>query len=237
MSNKPPKHSEKKRRSETGRKSSASRFNNGWESGRETKPSRSILPDRHLIVCEGTKTEPNYFEAICSRIKGRYGCERLHVEGAGRNTLSVFDYALEILDDSADVYAHVWLVYDKDGFPSGSFNATADKCDAKRTAGPQFHALWSNEAFELWYILHFEYLQSGLSRDAFSEKLTQHLKKQGHSAYKKNDTNMFELLWPFLDTAVRNAEKLEQANRGKTPTASNPGTTVHHFINVIRSYL
>lgn len=238
MSNKPAKHSERKKRIKSDEKqSSAARLNSGWGSPRRSNPSRSVFPGRHLIVCEGTKTEPNYFEAIKNRINRKYGGEWLEVKGAGKNTLSLYEHAREYIEDSPVEFSHVWLVYDKDGFPSRNFNATAQKCERKDLFGSQFHAVWTNEAFELWYILHFEYLQSALSRSDYANKITTYLEGLHHRAYAKNDLGMFELLLLYIETAVHNAKKLEELCRGKTPSESNPCTTVHHLIEELRPYI
>jgi hypothetical protein len=50
----------------------------------------------YLIVCEGAKTEPQYFEALVSDLPQPVAevC-RFDIDGAGRSTLSLVEYALE----------------------------------------------------------------------------------------------------------------------------------------------
>lgn len=49
------------------------------------------IAEKILIVCEGEKTEPNYFKAFPVDTE----VVKLDVEGAGRNTDSLVDYAIE----------------------------------------------------------------------------------------------------------------------------------------------
>lgn len=56
--------------------------------------SKKIQPEYHLIVTEGTDTEPAYFGAMSDIINSRYrGKIQLEVSGAGNNTLNLFKKA------------------------------------------------------------------------------------------------------------------------------------------------
>ena len=48
---------------------------------------------------------------------------------------------------------------------------------------------------------------------------------------------MFDILSPFIDTAIQNANKLEERNEGKSASASAPGTMVHKLIEALKPYL
>jgi len=92
-----------------------------------------IQPEYHLIVTEGTDTEPNYFEAIKKIINEKYSDRIvLRVEGKGDNTLNLFEKARESASGPND-YKHVWIVYDTDDFPADHINRTAELC--KNTEG------------------------------------------------------------------------------------------------------
>ncbi len=64
---------------------------------RPWSPRRRInvreLRQRFLIVCEGEKTEPNYFRSF------RVPKAVVDVRGVGRNTVSLIRKALELMDD------------------------------------------------------------------------------------------------------------------------------------------
>lgn len=232
MSKKPIKHSEKEKRS------SASELAKGWGTSRAEAPAILIRPERHLIVTEGEKTEPLYFEEVRRRINNRFRGNLISVKivGVGMNTESLLEEAKRIAVDDIDGYTHVWVVYDKDSFSDESFNTVVAKCETTRMSRTRFHAIWSNESFELWYLLHYEYLQSALGREMYAEKLDGYLSRAGLGRYTKTRDDMFVVLERGLDTAIANAEKLETVNEGRTPAESCPGTKVHHLLQELLPY-
>lgn len=115
----------------------------------ETRPLRW----RCLIVCEGEKTEPHYFEAFPVNAK-----VEIVVEGQGMNTVSLVDHAVARRDEDGS-FDEVWCVFDRDSFPAEHFNLAID-----RAAREALLVAYSNEAFELWYLLHFCYLDAAVSR-------------------------------------------------------------------------
>lgn len=68
-------------------------------------------------------------------------------------------------------------------------------------------------------------------------KLTELLKSQGLGAYEKKRRDMYKILFPYMDIAISNAEKLERINDGKLPSESAPGTQVHILVKKLRPYL
>ena len=96
---------------------------------------------------------------------------------------------------------------------------------------------WSNQCIELWFLLHFMFLQSDLHRNEYSPKITECLNAIGKGNYTKNRSDMFDILHPYMDDAIRNAKKLEKNNQGRTPAKSSPGTQVHKLIEILKPYL
>ena len=117
-----------------------------------------IQPEYHLIVTEGTDTEPAYFEAIKSHINSFYpGKVQMEIHGEGDNTVSLFEKAQSLVNESANIYKHVWVVYDTDDFPSSNINQTAELCERYSNNETHYHAIWSNQCIELWFLLHFSF--------------------------------------------------------------------------------
>lgn len=233
MSNKPPKHSELKRR-----ESAAKRMRKSWGRPRAAAPSIRIRPERFLIVTEGVRTEPLYFEEFRRRINAAFGGEyvTLRVCGLGDNTVSLFGQAKAIAEADPDGFTQVWVVYDKDSFPARDFNAVVDLCASASDGATTYRAAWTNEAFELWFIPHFMFTDSALGRDSYELILTRHLRACGVGAYAKNRADMFDVLEGRMAIAIENAEKLERANSGKVPADSNPGTSVHLLVKELLPY-
>lgn len=199
---------------------------------------KKIQPEYHLIITEGTDTEPAYFGAMRDIINHMYPDKiNLNVQGGGNNTLNLFQKAKDLVSVSANGYKHVWVVYDTDDFPADHINKTAQLCIEESTEDTTYHAIWSNQCIELWFLLHFSYMQSNLHRTSYWPKLTDILTSQGLGAYTKNRTDMYQILLPYMETAIINAEKLEKINAGKLPSEATPGTKVHELVTKLMPYL
>lgn len=146
------------------------------------------------------------------------------VGGAG-NTISVVERGIELSTRAKRErrpYIHTWCVFDRDEHPTGRFNDAIQRANA--TEG--LTAIWSNEAFELWYLLHFGYVDASLRRDEINRKLSRHL----GCSYEKDDQTIFEKLAlrpSLLEDALRNAEKLMSDNRSPL---RNPSLKIHLLI-------
>lgn len=200
----------------------------------------------YLIVCEGTKTEPNYFEALRKYLSGGEG-DKIVVVGAQDNTLGLVSRARQEIEsrnrsDNPPFY-HVWLVFDRDSFPPDDFDnaiASTELEDKKFVANgsvfhPHWHAAWSNEAFELWYLFHFqENIGGGLSRERFKVLLSSHL---GYE-YQKNAPEMFTVLLPLLRQAIERARRSYERWSADVPCHKrNPATAVYQLVDALMSYV
>lgn len=195
-----------------------------------------IAPEYHLIVTEGTKTEPNYFEGLKKDINSQYkGRISINIDGAGEHTLTLLERAQKTVEKEPDKYKHVWLVYDKDDFPKDDFDNTYYKCVSlsENDDSVIYHALWSNECIEYWFLLHFMALSSDLHRSEYYPKLSECL----GSKYKKNREDIYMLLKPYIKSAIDNAKRIAENNKGLPPSQCTPGTTVYEIFEMLNSYL
>jgi hypothetical protein len=80
------------------------------------RPKSSKTPaKRYLIVCEGSKTEPNYFKEMRHHLKLRTATIEICGKECGSDPVSVYQYAEKIYDEEKDVsYDSVYCVIDKD---------------------------------------------------------------------------------------------------------------------------
>lgn len=194
------------------------------------KPSLRTIDTRSerkyfLIVCEGEETEPNYFISLKENLpKGVLKVAEIRIHGTGFNTASLLTKALEIKKEWQETSGinidKLWLVMDKDSFKPAIFNATITKCLAKNV-----DCLWSNEAFELWYPLHFNFFDTAMSRQQYKTQIEQNFRRQGFDefSYQKNSTEMYQLLQQYGSTtdAIRNAERLANYFAGQTDYANH----------------
>ena len=218
-----------------GKKSDADK---SWNKPRRDKP-RKMQIGQHLIITEGTKTEPLYFGTLKEIIKVKTGQDKVMIQGLGMNTTALFEFGKELSGRAGFPFEHIWLVYDKDDFPAEHFNRVVALCEAENKINEEttFHAIWSNQCIELWYLLHFSFFQSDIHRDEYYGKLDEQLRKIKAGAYKKNREDMFMVLLPCLDNAIRNSEMLEEWNTGKTPAESAPGTQMHVMMKMFKPYI
>lgn len=181
---------------------------------RRTRPERRDKFNL-LIVCEGSVTEPRYFEAFPKK-----RTVNVLVRGTGRNTLSLVDWALELRrKEGAD---ETWVVMDRDSFEPEQFRAAIQKARAHG-----LHVAYTNEAFEAWYLMHFHYCDADLSRETYKERLSKALGRP----YVKNDPSMYWALHPMQTDAIRNAKTLQAFHApDHDPEADNPSTTVHLLV-------
>lgn len=208
-----------------------------WMNPRRDRPKR-IQPEYHLIVTEGIKTEPAYFKGIKDAIDQRYP-EKIHlkIEGTGRNTISLFEKAQRLTAASVNGYRHVWVVYDTDDFTAEHINETARQCREVSSDETEYHAIWSNQCVELWFLLHFSFFQSDIKRTEYFSKLSEQMISRNLGTYSKNRADMYQTLLPYLDDAIRNAKKLAEINKGKLPADAAPGTEVYRLLEKLKPYI
>lgn len=213
----------------------------GWIEPRRPRVQKFTLPERHMFVTEGTKTELSYLYGLIAELAEKFGDEVRHqitVYPEGTNTLFLMKRAEDHLQSEADSYQHVWIMFDLDDFPRDRFDNVQFRCQAlndrnqKDGCGPTYHAIWSNQCFELWVLLHFSAMDSAILRDAYCDKITDCLKDQRLcDKYEKTDENLFSYLRPKLRVAIRNAKKLEKKFKNSPPSKSDPCTMVYHLFD------
>ncbi|RKD15151.1 hypothetical protein BCY91_06420 [Pelobium manganitolerans] len=199
----------------------------------EQKRKKDIRNKRkyYLIVCEGEATEPNYFEGLKQDLpKGVLTAYQIDIAGTGRNTQSLIDEAFRLQTvyekSTTQKIDRLWVVCDKDNFSAQDFNGAIQRCHTSDVG-----CAWSNEAFELWYLLHFQYYENAMSRRVYKDMIENHLKPllDEDFRYEKNSEQMYALLKEHgnLQDAIRNANRLAGRFEGRQDYANhNPCTMV-----------
>lgn len=201
----------------------------------EQKRKKNIRIKRkyYLIVCEGAATEPNYFEGLKQDLpKGILTSYQIDIEGTGMNTQSLLNEALRLKSEyeknQGRAIDRLWVVFDRDSFPSNNFNSAIQQC---RENKPEIGCAWSNEAFELWYLLHFQYYENAMSRKDFKELIENNLKPVlgEQFRYEKNSEQMYALVKEHgnQEGAIRNGKRLAELYGKRQDYANhNPCTMV-----------
>lgn len=161
--------------------------------------------DRVLIVCEGEKTERQYFKDIGKHYQLSNNIEIVGTRG--KPPQQVVKYAAKKLEDKQYDFERVYCVFDRDEHPEFK-NAlySAQKINKKLDKKSiQFKAIPSNPCFEIWFLLHFESLTD---KEITSRNLQKKLKKKYLPNYEKNAEGVFEKLGDKLNDALENCKKL-----------------------------
>lgn len=196
----------------------------------QTKKKSKVLVAYFLIVCEGEKTEPNYFRAFPKQA-GKIVYD-IKFDGGGISTLKVVEKAIELRDKSPQKYDRVWAVFDRDSFKPNSFNSAILKAKANN-----IKCAWSNEAFELWYLLHFHNritaMERGQYQNAIEESINKKVKRgEKKFTYKKNDLKMYFHLNKHgnQELAIKWAKELDKNITGQNFSSFNPNTRVYQLV-------
>lgn len=198
----------------------------------EHKPVEVVC--RILIVCEGEKTEPNYFRSF-GRINRGGMVYDIECEGGKINTLQVVNKAIELKAKAikeSKPYDSVWAVFDKDSFPAQDFNAAIQIAESNNIG-----CAWSNEAFELWYIFHFANRITSMSRKEYQRAITDFIAKHEKGfSYKKNDPNMHNYLSQYGNEglAIKFAEAQAKSFDHTRFAEHEPSTWVYRLVRLLR---
>lgn len=140
------------------------------------------------------------------------------IEGVGMIGERLIDEAEKYFRRTPRQYKYKWLVFDKDDLSSNDFHRLIEMAESRG-----FRVAWSNECFELWLVLHFEFLNSGITRDQYITKLDKHLQDRGlATGYKKSDHAVFDFTFELTEVTLKNAENLnkQQGTEGNhTPSS------------------
>ena len=199
--------------------------------------SRKQAPANYLIVCEGKKTEPNYFNGLKKQINEKYGNKvdvlipEIEIKGTGKNTTDLVKYTQKFVNYSSKVYGQVWVVFDKDDYSDEQFNSAIENC--------YYNVAWSNPNFELWLLAHFKRISRYISKDDILKELNKEFQNNGLGSYKKNDANIFEKITKDgkLYTAIKNCEYMEDLNKNRQASEKNPMTKVYKIVDGLKEYL
>jgi hypothetical protein len=186
-----------------------------------TRKQGKIAPaDRVLIVSEGSKTEPFYFEEIRKALRLPTANIRVTPSDYGTCPLQVVKFAKDLfssgnknLNIRPKVFEKVYAVFDRDDHEkyhealtlSQSYNEKKLRNDQNRVI--EFKAIPSVPNFELWFLLHFEDCRAAMHRTEVVDKLKVHLPE-----YEKGQGAHYQSTKKFIPRAKDNAIFLAKNN-------------------------
>lgn len=181
-----------------------------------------------LIVCEGEKTEPDYFRAF------RMTAATVKAVGQAMNTMTLVSKAISIRDADQKrkkIYDQCWVVFDKDDFPAKDFNQAIQFAEKNG-----FRVAYSNQAFEYWFLLHYNLYTGAIHRSQYKDMLTKltgmpYSKSEGYGAV------MYNLLLSRQQQAINNAETVLAEISHGNPAEEESSTTVQRLVLELNKYL
>jgi hypothetical protein len=184
---------------------------------------------RILIVCEGTRTEPQYlqrFERACQnsrftiRIAREHGVPKTLVTAAkDRKRLAEADASRQ--GDENPGFDSVWCVFDVD-----EHHYIPDVLQMARDNGIELAI--SNPCFELWLLLHFRESPGAQLRARIHEMLSSYV-RGGYN--KVVEFTEYSAGYP---RAVARAKRMDETAQSCGKPGQNPTTGVYRLTELIR---
>lgn len=191
--------------------------------------------DRLLIVCEGAKTEPNYFGEIRQELRLSTANVQVQHGAFGTDPLSVVKYAEHVFRHGdlgrgiePKEFDRVLVVFDRDDHLNyhGAL-AYAMSLDEKLPNDEKvrvpFDVIASVPCFELWLLLHFEDVQAPIHRDEVYQRLRGHI-----PGYDKGQGGYWSTTKHLLSVASERAEA--RAALTTAEDGQEPFTSVHELV-------
>jgi hypothetical protein len=195
----------------------------------DRRPGKYVSGRCILIVCEGTETEPNYFQELRKYLK--LSSIDVRIQDRGGAPISLIEEACkrknqrekEAKQGGANVgkFDAVWCVFDVENpTRNPTFNEAvqmAENC--------QYALAISNPAFEFWYILHFEQttrpFENGKEVKNYLQKYIPHY----HEAMP-----VFNVLIDHTPKAIQRAKEVIEKHPDNELRFPNPSTEVHLLV-------
>ena len=207
--------------------------------GRELKS----LEIRNLfrIYCEGENTEPEYFKSFPVNTE-----TKVEAIGLGRSKTALVEKAIELLNKDQllkrqvnyDPDRQLWVVFDYDF--RGEVNEASDFSRAIELAHRHgMHVAYSNDSFELWFVLHGRFQNTALTRREYYEILSSELNCNYEEEGKTIEfaKSLYHIFLPKQKDAIQNAQRLFEENRHLNFHEQNPCTTVFQLVEELNKCL
>ena len=198
----------------------------------ETKP----LAKTFLIICEG-QTEKLYFQSfpvVSATVEV--------VDTKGRTKIQLVEYAENQIENFGNTYDEVWCVFDMDVKRGEKEFADFDNAINKAIA-LKYKVAYSNDCFELWFYLHFEFTEQKHLRTFYYKALGKLWNISSAKGLKKSafsKTIYHQLLndeKANQSKAIKRAEKLYHDKSDLLCHQQNPVTTVFQLVEMLNQNL
>ncbi len=210
-----------------------------WNKRPTKKPSHPLengkKEKRFLIVCEGQNTEPLYFKSF--PVKNA----EVTTFGLGSSKTKLVEMVIDLIKDEHQ--QEVWVVFDMDIQHDNAKRLKEDYENAIALAeSKNIKVAYSNDAFELWFLLHYQYFDNQWTRYEYYEKLSKLWSCNYERAGKEVD--FAKTIYKRLEEdenadqtqAIQRAEKLLEHQKDLKYAEKNPATNVHNLVEELNKH-
>lgn len=196
------------------------------------KQARRSPYEMVLIVCEGEKTEPNYFSALINDLQLNTANIVIVKNDEGSSPRTIVDFALEEYKKEKE-YDRIFCVFDKDRHSTYSW--TIDKIRKTRLEKNHFIlAITSVPCFEFWLLLHFTYTtkQFDTYEGSICANVISDLKRY-LPGYDKGNVDTYQVTKDKLVAAIANCKKIEQ--HCESANTDMPSTKIYELVEYLKN--
>lgn len=196
-----------------------------WHLREERKRKKHVVSfrKRYLICTEG-KTEAIYFGHYRSSTGPVIVAldKSDHKVSLVKKTIEERDERIQAgeFDEKTD---EVWVVLDRDANPLNKMDKAHFNRALEFANINNIHVAYSNDAFELWFLLHYQDLWAATHRDQLYKILSTHRNEK----YVK-PLDLYKEIKSQRSLALKRAAKLLKSNL--SPADCNPSTTIHILV-------
>ena len=185
--------------------------------------------DYVLILCEGGKTEPNYFRAL--RQAYRLSSANVEIAKPGANDpLGIVAEADARI--TADRFDRAYCVFDRDGHANYQ-QALHVVATCQNGRNGRLIATPSVPCFELWILLHFAFSTApynAVGNNSACDSVLRALKVH-FSDYSKGHQDVYNRIAAQMTQAMTHARRLTLHNQ--QTGSENPATLVHDLVHYL----
>lgn len=213
-----------------------------WERQKTATPYRRASFEQNktiLIVCEG-QTEAEYFASF-DVVQLKVVCE----DSKGRTKRQLVEYCENKIKEyrkQSRNFDECWCVFDMDVKRGRDQFADFDTAIASAEA-KGYKVAYSNDAFELWFYLHYQFTDQQNLRTFYYEQLGKlwNINYEKKGKVKEFCCKVYDLLASDKKAsqadAIGRAEKLCENCEHLPHSQRNPATTVHLLVKELNKYL
>jgi len=210
----------------------------GTDDGHKKRKARNISRKRVeqkavLIALEDTKSSKYYFDALLKdkKLTGQV----IFAKHIGTDPENVVEAIVKHeRENPTNKYEKKWAVIDRDDWSKQQINGAI-----KRAKDLGICIAISNEAYELWILLHFQALSRHTHRTELNSKLKTIFRERFGIDYSKSSQDIYAFTIGLQSEAIKNSKQLVAMhirNHGVLdPCENNPLTMIFELVECLNS--